>query len=427
MKIISQVQSVFCFFQARLKTSRITGAKIAKRDDLLFCYDVLKDVSRSFAMVICDLEDSDLRDGVCLFYLILRALDTIEDDMTLDLEKKIDLLREFSTHVGNTDWSLAGVGKGRERDVLEQLPRVSREFNLLKPAYQKVIVDITLQMSNGMTEFLKRPVVTVQDFDLYCHYVAGLVGEGISSLLANCGFEDPHIADDLFLSNEMGLFLQKTNIIRDYYEDIREEPPRMFWPQDIWKKYANELKDFACKENKPSAVLCLNHLVDNALKHVPAALDYIVALEDPSVLRFCAIPQVMAFATICEVYNNYDTFQVKVKISKLYTLSILHGCKSTRGVLLFFQEIANKFLIKLATGDPFTPSITSQLDIITKKVDNLLLLRFPPPAKKENRIKTSLIASFRGFLSWIVYPFQAVKGASVLALRSVFPASSKIK
>lgn len=43
----------------------------------------------------------------------------------------------------------------------------------------------------------------------------------------------------------MGLFLQKTNIIRDYLEDILEEPaPRMFWPREIWGKHADELAAF---------------------------------------------------------------------------------------------------------------------------------------------------------------------------------------
>lgn len=36
---------------------------------------------------------------------------------------------------------------------------------------------------------------------------------------------------------------QKTNIIRDYLEDINEIPKsRMFWPRQIWSKYVNKLE-----------------------------------------------------------------------------------------------------------------------------------------------------------------------------------------
>jgi hypothetical protein len=39
------------------------------------------------------------------------------------------------------------------------------------------------------------------------------------------------------------LVLQKTNIIRDYLEDINEIPKsRMFWPREIWSKYADKLE-----------------------------------------------------------------------------------------------------------------------------------------------------------------------------------------
>ena len=49
----------------------------------------------------------------------------------------------------------------------------------------------------------------------------------------------------------MGLFLQKTNIIRDYLEDIVEEPaPRMFWPREIWGKHAKQLADFKVGSRK---------------------------------------------------------------------------------------------------------------------------------------------------------------------------------
>jgi hypothetical protein len=45
----------------------------------------------------------------------------------------------------------------------------------------------------------------VDDYDKYCHYVAGLVGYGLSRLFYAAGTED--LASDQ-LSNSMGLFLQ---------------------------------------------------------------------------------------------------------------------------------------------------------------------------------------------------------------------------
>ena len=48
-------------------------------------------------------------------------------------------------------------------------------------------------------------VETVDDYDEYCHYVAGLVGLGLSKLFHAAELED--LATDE-LSNSMGLFLQ---------------------------------------------------------------------------------------------------------------------------------------------------------------------------------------------------------------------------
>ena len=48
----------------------------------------------SFAIVIQQLPPQ-LRDAVCVFYLVLRALDTVEDDMAVPQEIKIPLLRAF--------------------------------------------------------------------------------------------------------------------------------------------------------------------------------------------------------------------------------------------------------------------------------------------------------------------------------------------
>ena len=48
------------------------------------CYELLDATSRSFAAVIQAL-DPELRPAICIFYLVLRGLDTVEDDMSIDL------------------------------------------------------------------------------------------------------------------------------------------------------------------------------------------------------------------------------------------------------------------------------------------------------------------------------------------------------
>ena len=48
-------------------------------------------------------------------------------------------------------------------------------------------------------------VETIEEYDEYCHYVAGLIGHGLSRLFHAAGLED--LAPD-DLSNSMGLFLQ---------------------------------------------------------------------------------------------------------------------------------------------------------------------------------------------------------------------------
>jgi farnesyl-diphosphate farnesyltransferase len=52
--------------------------------------------------------------------------------------------------------------------------------------------------------------------------VAGLVGIGLAKLFAASGLEGDHVGADEKSANSMGLFLQKTNIIRDFLEDLEQ-------------------------------------------------------------------------------------------------------------------------------------------------------------------------------------------------------------
>ena len=46
-----------------------------------------------------------------------------------------------------------------------------------------MIADIGKGMGDGMAHFIQHEVESVQDYDLYCYYVAGLVGHGLSKVM----------------------------------------------------------------------------------------------------------------------------------------------------------------------------------------------------------------------------------------------------
>lgn len=74
------------------------------RPSMKRCWEFLPLTSRSFAAVIKEL-DGELCRVVCLFYLVLRGLDTVEDDMTLDIALKEDLLRNFHKRLSQPGWN----------------------------------------------------------------------------------------------------------------------------------------------------------------------------------------------------------------------------------------------------------------------------------------------------------------------------------
>ena len=65
------------------------------------------------------------------------------------------------------------------------------------------------------------------------------MGIGLSKLFSASGLEDVKVGKDTTRANSMGLFLQKTNIIRDYHEDLLEG--RTWWPKEVSGEMRNAL------------------------------------------------------------------------------------------------------------------------------------------------------------------------------------------
>ncbi|XP_077188644.1 squalene synthase-like isoform X2 [Paroedura picta] len=225
-------------------------------------------------------------------------MDTIEDDMTISLETKVPMLRNFHSYLYQPDWKFMG-SKGKDRQLLEDFPTISLEFRNLAKVYQEIIVDVCHMGGLGMVEFLEKKVDSKQDWDKYCHYVSGLVGIGLSRLFSASKLEDPIIGQDTDLANSAGLFLQKNNIIRDYLEDQVEG--REFWPREV-----------------------------------------------------------MAIATLAACYNNKQVFRGVVKIRKGQAVTLMMDATNIDAVKAIVYQYVEEIYQKIPSTDP-SSSRTQQI------------------------------------------------------------------
>lgn len=68
---------------------------------------------------------------------MLRALDTVEDDMTIPLEKKVPMLNDFHTYLYQDEWCFTE-SQEKDRQVLEDFPTVRKQ---LISAFQALFSD----------------------------------------------------------------------------------------------------------------------------------------------------------------------------------------------------------------------------------------------------------------------------------------------
>ena len=296
---------------------------------------------------------------ICLFYLVLRGLDTIEDDMTIALKEKDPLLRDFYKILEKDGWTYDGNGPNeKDRDLLVNFHCVVTEMKKIKEPYRVIIKDICKKMGNGMADYchdaeLENGVESIEDYELYCHYVAGLVGEGLTRLFVESGLANPQLLQRPDLYESMGQLLQQTNIIRDIRED--RDDKRRFWPKEVWGKYVTNFDDLFLPENRDTAMRCAAEMILLALNKVPDCLFYLAGIRDQSVFNFAAIPQSMAIATLNACFRNPKLFDPKpVKITKGEACQLMLESSQNLQILYnTFKERARKIHKK---NDPMDPN-----------------------------------------------------------------------
>eukprot|EP00913_Durusdinium_trenchii_P015018 g14084.t1 len=360
-------------------------------EDIEFCDDMLGKVSRSFAAVIRQLP-TQLSIDICIFYLVLRALDTVEDDMEAykgrESDKQAELISFGEKRLTDPNCSITGVGAADERTLVENFGRVelapemvlpsnglARVFAKLSEGSREVIRNITDKMGAGMAEYvsadLAQGTLDQAAYNRYCHMVAGLVGEGLTRIFVALNWQGKASKCGAF-AQTLRKKLQTLTTWRTMWMDEhfglnqfgKAMPTAMTWASlhcplhMVQEKPGDRSKllpvkaggEVLAKGVGVQALLCLNDLVADALELVPDSLEYLERVSTPAIYRFCAIPQVMAIATLAACFDNPLVFTGVVKIRKGLTARLIVACcDGPNAVHFWFRQFAEEILAQTKT------------------------------------------------------------------------------
>lgn len=238
---------------------------------------VLKNTSRTFYIPITFLK-SDLKVAVANAYLMMRAIDEIEDheDERMTNEIKYELLNEVSELIKeetfNNEKYLAILEPYKEL-MPEVTLRLNDWISLLPKGCEERVKAATSEMAYGMAKWSKLgwDVHTKEDLDEYTYYVAGLVGVMLSDLWD----WDSGIKTDRDLAIGFGRGLQAVNILRNQEEDLKERG--VSFVPDNWTR---------------------DDLFAYAEANLEKADEYITFINKKSILLFCKLPLAFAHKTL---------------------------------------------------------------------------------------------------------------------------------
>lgn len=188
-------------------------------------------VSRSFAFCIRQLPQP-LRDWVGLSYLLCRTLDTIEDAPWASDSQQQAAFALFDRALREPGAVVElrppqGVTAG-EVLLLQDAAQLFTDFYALPSGVRELMTELIALMSAGMQRFSRQKVSgrlqlrTLGEVNQYCFYVAGVVGELLTKLVARVEPKFSATPLNLTRAHHFGLFLQKVNLLKDQVGDEAE-------------------------------------------------------------------------------------------------------------------------------------------------------------------------------------------------------------
>lgn len=243
---------------------------------------VLKETSRTFYIPITFLE-KELKHTVASAYLVLRAIDEIEDHEALSNDMKYNMLMQISELFKKTfdEDKYLQILAPVKNDMPEVTIRLGEWIDACPENTRAVVLEASSEMAYGMAKWAKAnwDIHTKADLDDYTYYVAGLVGVMLSQLWDLCA----GVKTDRDLAIGYGRGLQAVNILRNQHEDY-EERGVSFVPDD-WDR--DDLFEYA---------------KDNLAK----ADAYMKDINKKTILLFCRLPLALAHKSLKAMKNGRE-------------------------------------------------------------------------------------------------------------------------
>ena len=300
-------------------------------EDEQFQRHILQGVSRTFALTIPQLP-AGLDRAVSNAYLLCRIADTIEDDAGLSFDDKRRYAAEFIAIVEGQAAAepfavelaprLAAHATAAERELISGTAGVIRITHSLNRRVQMAMARCVRIMSEGMVFYQGQETLDGVDdqnaMDRYCYYVAGVVGEMLTSLFCD---HCPEIAgretEMMNLAVSFGEGLQMTNILKDIWDDRARGA--CWLPRDLFAAHGVVLSDVKPGQGGAAFAEGLGQLIAIAHGHLRNALRYtlIIPASEPGIRRFCLWAIGMAVLTLRKLDGHRDFASgPEVKISR---------------------------------------------------------------------------------------------------------------
>lgn len=322
------------------------------RESWKLCFNLLPEVSRTFALSIMGLKEP-LRGEVCVSYLMCRILDTIEDAPEITAVQRWGFMEPFLGCLSGggglpRGWyeeisaQLRPRSSASDYRLLESADHVLKCFRACEPSAQRAITRWVTEMGKGMVAWSERmgegPGVlkvlpSLVALDSYCYYIAGTVGYLLTDLFF---INSPGIDKELYFELEadaeaFGLGLQKVNIVKDLADDFRRG--WCFIPAVDLRSHGLVPCDVLDESKGTEVYEAVRPILRSAADHLSRAWHYLnkIPVEEKEIRQFLAYSLFFALETLALVAKNSDALvrPEKLKISRLTVARLVAACNAS--------------------------------------------------------------------------------------------------